>query len=461
MRIRMLVVLFSASLALSAGLGDHAQAAQVNVIELDNQIISPVTQQYILDAIQRSEQEHAECLVVLLDTPGGLLESTRAIVKAVMNARVPVVVYVAPSGARAGSAGVFITLAAHIAAMAPSTNIGAAHPVMSGGGGPVKKLIRKITRAAKGEPGSSNKSEEEEVVEEEKSPMDEKILNDTVAWMSTIARTRHRNEAWAKQAVTESVSITEEEAVKDRIVDLSARDLHDLLAKIDGWPVDMPDGTRTLATANAQVVTMPLSTRQQFLATITNPNIAYLLMLLGTLGLVFEFTHPGIGFPGIAGLICIILALYAFQALPINYAALALMGVGLLLLIAEIKVVSHGLLALGGVIALTLGSLLLVESADPMLQISLRVILPTVGTLAAIVLFVLSRAIRAQGQRVTTGPQGLVGDVGTASTDLNPDGKVFVHGEVWNATSPAPIRQGERIRVVSVNGMHVTVEKVT
>ncbi len=462
MRIRLLCVLCFASLTLGAGLGDRAQAAQVNVIELDNQIISPVTQQYILDAIERSEREHAECLLVMLDTPGGLLESTRAIVKGLLNARVPVVVYVAPSGARAGSAGVFITLAAHIAAMAPSTNIGAAHPVLSGGGGgPVKKLIRKIKRAATGETEPSKKAEEEEIVEEEKSLMDEKILNDTVAWVSTIARTRHRNEAWAKQAVIASVSVTEDEAVKEGIVDLVADDVSDLLRKIDGWPVDMPGGPRTLATANAQVVRMPLSARQQFLATITNPNIAYLLMLLGTLGLVFEFTHPGIGFPGIAGLICIILALYAFQTLPINYAALALIGVGLALLIAEVKVISYGLLALGGVIALTLGSLMLVESPEPSLQISMRVILPTVVTIAAIVLLVMQRALRAQAQPIATGAQGLVGEIGTASTSLNPAGKVFVHGELWDAIGTTPIQLGERIKVAGVQGLHLTVEKAT
>ncbi|MBI3087845.1 MAG: nodulation protein NfeD [Candidatus Omnitrophica bacterium] len=460
---RVCLTLFATILAGTAfSLPALGWAAHVNVIELDNQIISPVTQQYLVKAVERSEQDGAECLVVLLDTPGGLLESTRAIVKRLMNARVPVVVYVAPSGARAGSAGVFITLAGHIAAMAPSTNIGAAHPVAVGeGGGPVKKLIKRIKRAAKDEFGKPSKPDEEEIVEEEsKDPMADKIINDTVAWVTTIARTRHRNEAWAKKAVTESVSVTEAEAVQEHIVDLIAKDLEDLLQKIDGWPVELPDGTRTLATAEARPATIVMSPREQFLAVITNPNIAYLLMLLGTLGLIFEFTHPGIGFPGIAGLICLILALYAFQALPINYAALALMGIGVLLLIAEVQVVSHGLLALGGVIALTLGSLMLVGHAEPALRISLYVILPTVATLAAIVLFVVQRALRSQTQPVTTGPQGLQGELGTASTNLDPDGMVFVHGELWNATSAAPIRQGERVRVLSVQGLKLTVEKV-
>lgn len=439
-----------------------AEAAHVNVIELDNQIISPVTHQYVAEAIEQSETDGAECLILILDTPGGLLESTRAIVKRIMNARVPVVVYVGPSGARAGSAGVFITLASHIAAMAPSTNIGAAHPVAIGEkGGPVKKLIRRIKRATKDELGKPQKPAEEEIVEEEsKDPMAEKIINDTVAWVTTIAKTRHRNEAWAKKAVTESVSVTEEEAVNEGIVDFVAKDLDELLAKIDGRSVEMLDGPVTLATAQARVVRMPMTARQQFLAVITNPNIAYLLMLLGTLGLVFEFTHPGLGFPGVAGLICVILAMYAFQTLPINYAALALIGLGILLLIAEAQIVSHGLLALGGVIALTLGSLMLVQSPEPSIQISLQVILPVVATLAAIMLVVIQRALRAQTQPVTTGPEGLVGAEGVASTNLDLDGMVFVNGELWNAGSPVPIRQGERVRVVGVKGLTLKVEKL-
>ena len=435
----------------------------VNVIELDNRIISPVTQQYIEEAIDRSESDGAVALVIKLDTPGGLLESTRAIVKRMMNAKVPVIVYVAPSGSRAGSAGVFITLAAHVAAMAPSTNIGAAHPVTIEGGGPVKKLVKRITHVAHDEktaPAKDQKVEEEVVEEEERDPMSAKILNDTVAWVTTIARSRGRNEEWAKKAVTESFSITEIEAVKDHIVDLLATDVPDLLTKAQGRTVELVGLAVELNTAHARIVDIPMSKRQEFLTIITNPNIAYLLMMLGTLGLIFEFTHPGIGFPGIAGLICVLLALYAFQTLPINYVAIALIALGLTLLIAEIKVASYGLLAVGGVISLTLGSLMLVESPDPSFQVSLTVIVPTVGTLAAIILFVVQRALRAQTQPVATGVQGLLGVVGVASTDLNLDGKVFVHGELWNATGTRPIQQGEKIRVIQVDGLQLLVDKV-
>ena len=440
-----------------------AFAAHVNVIELDNQIISPVTQQYIEGAIDRSETDGAVCLVIKLDTPGGLLESTRAIVKRVMNAKVPVVVYIAPSGSRAGSAGVFITLAAHVAAMAPSTNIGAAHPVTVDGGGPVKKLVRRIKRVAEGDAKKKDRDHniEEEIVEEEsRDPMSQKILNDTVAWVTTVAKARGRNEEWAKRAGTESVSATETEAVKERIVDLIAADLPALLAQIDGRQVELTGIPVELHTAGAEVVEVPMSTRQEFLAVITNPNIAYLLMLLGTLGLIFEFTHPGVGFPGIAGLICILLALYAFQTLPVSYAAIALIVLGIGLLIAEIKIISHGLLAIGGVISLTLGSLMLFESPNPNLHVSLSVIIPTVATLSAIILFVLQRALSAQAGRITTGTQGLLGEVGVASTDLNPEGKVFVHGELWNASSARPVSRGEKVRVIQVEGLRLLVDKL-
>jgi len=439
----------------------------VNVIELDNQIISPVTQQYILEAIDRSETDGAVCLILQLDTPGGLLESTRAIVKRIMNAKVPIAVYVAPSGSRAGSAGVFITLAAHVAAMAPSTNIGAAHPVVVGeGGGPMKKLIRRIRRAAEEESPKKNrrtdakKPIEEEIIEEEEAldPMTAKILNDTVAWITTIAKARGRNDAWAKKAVLESFSVTETEAVKERIVDLIATDVRHLLTQMDGRTVTLAGVAVELRTAAARIVTLPMSKRQEFLATITNPNIAYLLMMLGTLGLIFEFTHPGLSFPGIAGLMCLLLALYAFQTLPVSIAAMALIALGIGLLIAEINIISHGLLAVGGVISLTLGSLMLFESPDPTIRVSFHVIIPAVATLALIILFVIQRALRAQTQPVATGAQGLIGAVGVASTALRPEGTIFVHGEYWSATSQQPVAQGGNVRVMRVEGLHLVVE---
>ncbi len=457
---------FIVILPLAGSLPTQLEAATVNVIELDNKIVSPVTQRYITEAIERSESDGAVCLVILLDTPGGLLESTRAIVKRMMNAKVPIAVYVAPSGSRAGSAGAFITLAAHVAAMAPSTNIGAAHPVSMDGGGPVRRLVKRVTRAREdgarkagsGKPGTV----EEEIVEEsETDPLSDKIINDTVAWAVTIATARGRNAEWTRKLVAESVSVTEKEALDVGLVDLIAADVPDLLTKMDGRVVEVAGVKVELHTKGAEPVRLPMSPRQDFLAAITHPNIAYLLMMLGTLGLIFEFTHPGIGFPGIAGLICLLLALYAFQTLPVSYAAVSLILLGLVLLLAEIKVASYGLLAVGGVVSLTLGSLMLFESPDPNLRVSLHVVLPAVGTLAAIILFVVQRALSAQAKPVATGAQGLLGEIGVASTDLGPEGTVFVHGELWNATAARPIRQGENVRVIRVDGLHLLVDRTT
>ena len=299
-----------------------SESSKVYIATIDNQIIHSVTQEYVLQTIQQAETENAECLIIQLDTPGGLLESTRNIVKGIMNADVPIVVYVSPSGARAGSAGVFITYAAHIAAMAPSTHIGAAHPIVLGEGGRMKKIIRRFQK-------SQREGLKEEILEEE-NPLSQKIVNDTLAWISTIAKTRKRNEAWAKKAVIESASITQDEALKKNVIDVVARNLNDLLQKIDGKKVILPSGTKTLHTKNVTLITLPMTTRQKVLSVISHPNIAYFLMLFGFLGLIFEFTHPGIGFPGIGGAICLVLALYAMQTLPTNYAAIFLIALGIL-----------------------------------------------------------------------------------------------------------------------------------
>ena len=437
-------VLLMLALGLAIAAGPVPQG-HVNLIELDNQIISPVTAQYIEDAISRSESDGAVCLIIELDTPGGLLESTREIVKRFMNANVPVVVYVAPSGSRAGSAGVFITLAAHVAAMAPSTNIGAAHPVLMGG---EDEGLKKILR-----PGDQDGKTTETA-----NPMMQKIINDTVAWITGIARARGRNVEWARKAVTESVSVGEDEAVKEHIVDLVARDVPDLLNKLMGRKVELKDKTAVLFTHDVTIVKMPMRWTQRLLATVVHPNVAYILMMLGILGLIFEFTHPTFGFSGIAGLICLLLALYAFQVLPVSYAAVGLILLGLGLLIAEIKVVSHGLLAVGGMIALILGSLLLYESPSPVIRVSLAVILTVVFTLSAMILFIVWRAVAIQSQPVVTGMAGMVGEAGEAATVLAPEGQVFVHGEIWSASATSAVRKGEAVRVRRVDGLCLIVE---
>lgn len=460
-------LILSLALGLSALAGaqpPHANPPHVNLIELDNQIISPVTAQYIDRAIARSESDHAVCLIIKLDTPGGLLESTRTIVKRIMNAGVPVVVYIAPSGSRAGSAGVFITLAAHMAAMAPSTNIGAAHPVTVGGDGG-EDLFKKISKQAeqgKGEAGkttgTSGTAGKGSEAEESVDPMADKILNDTVAWVTAIARTRGRNVEWAKRAVTESVSVGETEAVKENIVNFVAADVPDLLTKLNFRTVQIQGKPVVLTTANAKVIEIPMTLRQKVLATVVHPNVAYILMMLGILGLIFEFTHPGVVFPGVAGLICLALALYAFQVLPVNYAAVGLIVFGLILLVAEIKVTSYGLLAIGGIVSLTLGSLMLFDSSETSIRISLGVVGSMVITLAAITLFLVQRVIHSRTYPVATGRQGMIGLEGEALTDLNPGGMVFVHGETWSADSPVPVLKGQKVRVTQLDGLRLTVE---
>lgn len=420
-----------------------ATQRHVNLIQIDNKIITPVTARYIDSAIARSENERAECLIIVIDTPGGLLESTRDIVKRIMNANVPVVVYVSPSGARAASAGVFITMAAHVAAMAPSTNIGAAHPITMGDSEGVDRMLPKDGKTT---PTLSTGNQ--------------KVLNDTVAWIEGIARTRGRSVEWAKKSVVESVSIGEGEALNLKVVDLIAANKDELLAKIDGREVTLQGRTVRLATKGARLDTIEMHWAQRLLSVVVHPNVAYILMMLGILGLIFEFTHSGTGFSGVAGLICLLLAFYAFQVLPVSYAALGLIILGLGLLIAEIKIVSHGLLAIGGTIALLLGSLLLFESPAPELRVSLSLILATVVTVTAIILFLVWNAVRAQTRPELAGVSAMIGEAGKAMTDMDPDGHVYVHGEIWSATATVAIPAGAPVRVVNVEGLHLTVEPI-
>lgn len=461
----------------------------MRVITIDDDIINPVAAEYIERSIDSAENDGAECLIIQLDTPGGLLTSTRTIVKELLNADVPIVVYVAPSGARAGSAGLFITLASHIAAMAPSTNIGAAHPVDLGGEGggeswrrAMKELEKKMKELEKrqkdvtpeeGEPDEaepsedeekpSEKAEEEEPEEEQEvestgSTMGDKVMKDTLAWTRGIARVRGRNEEWAVEAVTKSSSITETEALEKNVIDLVVKDLDELLKKIDGREVQLPSGPVVLATKKADIEYRQMNTRQRILNAISNPNIAYILMMLGFFGLLFEVTHPGIGFPGIAGAVCLILAFYSFQTLPVNYAGVLLIILAIVLFVAEAKITSYGLLTIGGLVCMTLGSIMLMDTPYDFLKVSNSVIFPMVLTTAVIVIFLLTLVIRAHTRKSVVGQEGLVGLIGRAETDISPEGKVYVHGELWNARSDSPINRGAEIKVTRVDGMTVIVE---
>ncbi|HLC42066.1 MAG TPA: nodulation protein NfeD [Methylomirabilota bacterium] len=390
-------------------------------------VISPITDRIVGMALDRAKAEQAQALVMLLDTPGGLERSMRAIVQKMLNAELPVIVYVSPTGARAASAGVFITLAGHVAAMAPATNIGAAHPVAVGGGEIDKESMKKIT-------------------------------NDAAAFMRTIALERGRNVDWAEKTVRSSISATEREALKLKAIDLVAENLEDLLAKVDGRRVKTVKGVVLLQTRNAMVKSVEIGFRDRFLGVITDPNIAYILMMLGMLGLFFELANPGVILPGVIGGISLILAFFAFQSLPINYAGLLLIAFGVVLLIAEIKVVSHGVLAIGGTISMALGSLMLFESPESDLRVSLKVIIPTVIATAGIFFFALTIAVRALRRPPTTGAYGLLGQVGVARSRLAPTGDVLIQGELWKAVAASgEIQEGARVRVLGIENLTLRV----
>lgn len=435
-----------------------AQEKPVYRIALADDIINPVSAEYIQTAIRQAESQGAEALVIELDTPGGLLSSTRAIVRDIMNAKVPIVVYVAPRGARAGSAGVFITLAANVAAMAPSTNIGAAHPVelqeRRSSSDSFEELLGRLLRK---EEGKEKKEKKEKKPPEP--PMAQKILNDTKAWAEAIARDRGRNVAWAIKAVEESVSVPDDEARRLGIIDLIAANTDDLVAKLDGRSVAMPSGEVVLKTAGAAVVDLPKTFRLRWLSALAHPNIAYILLMLGFYGLLFEFTHPGVGFPGIAGAVCLILAFFGLQVLPTNYAGIALIVLAIGMFIAEVKVTSYGLLTIGGVVSLFLGSLILFPSPYDFMRVSLPLILAFTLSTVAIATFLTYIVVRARRKHIATGAEGLVGETGEVKRWEGRRGKVFVHGELWDATSDEEQEVGASVKITSVSGMTLVVQK--
>ncbi len=426
----------SPAFAAAAQEGDMSRP-KIMLIEVDG-VINPVSTEYIVNHIDRAEKENFDAVILQLDTPGGLLESTRIITKRMLGADVPIITYVAPSGARAASAGVFICYASHLVAMAPSTNIGAAHPVNLGMGA--------------GADSSQN-------------AMLEKVTNDAVARIKGMAEKRGRNAEWAEKAVRESVSITAKEALELNVINFIAPNLDSLVALLDGQEVEVLSGKVTLRTRDAEIISMPMSWRDRILDRLSDPNIAYILLLLGIYGIFFELSNPGAIFPGVVGAIFLILAFYSMQTLPVNYAGLLLILLALVLFILEIKITSYGLLSIGGIISMVLGSLMLFESpeniANPMFKVSLKLILTFTLATAAFFLFALSMAFKTHRRKVATGKEGLIGEIGRARTDIDPEGQVQVHGEIWSAYADEPIPSGERIRVVEVDGLQVKVEKVS
>jgi membrane-bound serine protease (ClpP class) len=401
----------------------------VLVAELDG-VISPASSSYLVRVIETAEKENAACLIFKIDTPGGLDVSMREITKKILNAEIPVVVYVAPKGARAASAGVFILYASHVAAMAPGTNVGAAHPVNMGGG-------------------------------EMDSVMTEKVTNDAVAYLKALAKERGRNVEWAEQSVRESASVDAETALELGVIDIIAGDESALIEKLDGRKVKVKDRELVLKTRGGRVRELDMTLREKLLLLLTNPNIAYVLLLLGIYGLFFELQNPGMIFPGVVGGICLILGFYSLQVLPVNYAGLALIILSAILFILEIYVTSHGLLTVGGIVSLIFGSLILFESDVPFLRVSWEVIMLVVIIIAGLVILLAALGVRAQFRKKSTGSEGIVGEIGTAKTDIGEDGgTVFIHGEYWNAISDTPIKSEQKVRVISVKAMVLKVEAV-
>lgn len=400
-------------------------------------IVGPITASYVTRTIQKAEDEKAEVLIFLIDTPGGLDEAMRDIIKEELNASIPIVIYVHPSGARDASAGVFITLAAHIAAMTPGTNIGAAHPVAIGPGG--------------------RGGDEEQGIDE---TMKEKMTQDAAAYIRSIAEKKNRNVNWAEDAVRKSVSATAEEALKLGIIDFIAESVDELLEKIDGMEVELVGFTKKLNTKDAVKKEIPMTWREEFLKIISNPNIAYILFILGFYGLIFEITHPGAIIPGLLGALFLVLAFFAFQTLPINYTGVGLIILGIAMFVMEVLTPTYGPLTLGGIVAMTLGSLMLLNTNVPFLQISKSIIIAAVGTTAAFFLFALGAVIKAMKRKPATGKEGLIGEIGTAEGDINStEGKVFIHGEYWNAESSEMIKEGEKVEVLEVERLKLKVKK--
>ena len=395
--------------------------------------INPAVAEYVSHEISQANTDQEALIVLYMDTPGGLDTSMRQIIKKIQGSQVPVASFVAPSGSRAASAGTFITIASHIAAMAPGTNIGAAHPVnMMGGGGE----------------------------SEQAKTMEHKVVNDAAAYIRSLAQLRNRNEHWAELAVVKSVSISAEEAMRLNVIDLVAADVKALVLAVDGREVQVASGSVTLKTGNLQIVYHEMNPRQKFLDIISSPNVAYILMMIGMVGLYFELSNPGLVLPGVIGAISLILALYAMQTLPINYAGLLLILFGVILFIAEISIMSYGLLSVSGVISLFLGSTMLIDSDDPALQISRAILYPTLGLTVVLSVGIVVLATRTRNLKKLGGMDGMIGETGLVKDALNPVGRVQVHGELWEAEAEGPVAEGETVRVDSVAGLKIKVSPV-
>lgn len=393
--------------------------------------VHPALTDYLQTGIEKAKEEGAKCLIVQLNTPGGLLSSTRNIVAELLQSEIPIVVYVSPSGAQAASAGVFITMAGHIAAMAPGTNIGAAHPVSLQG---VQDSI-----------------------------MMEKATNDAAAFIRTISEKRKRNVQWGEDAVRKSLSITETEALELNVIDLIAKDINELVELIDSTEIETPAGSKILNTKNAEIVYLNMTITQKLLSILSNPNILYVLLMFGIYGLFFELYNPGAIFPGVIGAFCLILAFYSMNVLPVNYAGLALILLSVVLFILEVKIVSYGMLTISGIVSLLMGSLMLIDpnSFLEAMEISMELIILVVVLTTLFFVFAITLGIKAQKRKPTTGIEGLIGEKGVTITKLSPEGEIKVHGEFWSAEcNEGVIAKGENVEVIGIDNLKLKVKSI-
>jgi len=399
-----------------------------------NAPIHPVTAEFILKALEIAREEQAKLLIIKLNTPGGLDSSMREIIEGIVNSPVPVAAYISPYGARAASAGFFISVACDVFAMAPGTSTGAAHPVS-------------ITLTGEGQQDKT---------------MEEKVTHDAASYIRTLAEKRGRNVQMAEDAVRKSLSYTEQEALKGKVIDLVANSEAELIQALDGRQIKRFDGRiEQLQLKEQPVVEVPMTFRQKLLMTITNPNLAYILLMIGLLGIYFEFANPGAVLPGVIGGISLLLAFFSFQILPINYVGLLLIILGTVMFILEVKVHSYGALTMGGIISLLLGSIMLIRSPIPELRPSLRYIIPVALGVSLVFIFLVYLVIKVHTKRTLTGREGMVGEIGKALTSFDQEGKVFVHGEIWQAVADEPINRGDKIQVVEVkNNLTLKVKKI-
>jgi membrane-bound serine protease (ClpP class) len=433
---------------------------QVVTVRLENEAITPVTARFLQRGIREANERQVECLVILLDTPGGLVTSTGDIVKSILNSQVPIVVYVFPSGSRAASAGGFILLSAHIAAMAPTTRVGAMHPVSIGG----LPTAPQPDTPESGEDSGNGVADKTKRPRAQETPQEVKIVNDTVAWARGLAELRGRNVDWAERAVRESLVSTEQQALEDGTIDFVAADLEELLSKLDGRTVVLPGRTVTLNTKNAEVQRLEMWWGEQILATISSPNIAFLLLIFGFYGVLFEFYTPGWGVAGTLGIVCLLLGFLGLAVLPINYIGLVLIAVALGMFVAEAFVASFGALTIGGIICLVMGGLMLVDSPGGFLRISLWVVVPVAVGTAAITVFLVGSIVRVHRQKAVTGSEGLIGQTGVAVEAFHAvgehyEGMIRVHGELWKAVCSETVAAAQTIRITSREGLTLTVER--